>query len=210
MKSNTYPLRATSPHTQLCMVGAAKNLLGDAMAISAAFLYGVSNILQEHLAVRYGCTVVLAGLVSQKSPMCYHKSPMCHQKSPVCYQMSHMCYQMSLMCHPQSPMCYQMSHMCYQMSHICHQQSPMCYQTSLVSHQQSVGLIAHKSCHILRRHPGSFMAEKRWQPYIQCSMVIRTLYSIKRVLHSIKRALYSIAWAINSVKRALYQTNPIF
>ena len=94
------------------MVGAAKNLLGDAMAISAAFLYGVSNILQEHLAVRYGCTVVLAGLVSQKNPMCYHKSPTCYQKSPMCYQMSHMC-------HPQSPMCYQMS---------------------LVSHQQSVSL----------------------------------------------------------------------
>jgi len=40
----------------------ASNLVGDAMAITAAFLYGCSNILQEHLAIRYGCTVVLAGL----------------------------------------------------------------------------------------------------------------------------------------------------
>ena len=40
----------------------ASNLVGDAIAITAAFLYGCSNILQEHLAMRYGCTLVLAGL----------------------------------------------------------------------------------------------------------------------------------------------------
>jgi solute carrier family 35 protein F1/2 len=40
----------------------AKNLVGDLMAISAAVLYGISNILQEHLALRFGCNVVLARL----------------------------------------------------------------------------------------------------------------------------------------------------
>lgn len=40
----------------------ASNILGDLMAISAAILYGISNILQEHLALRFGCAVVLARL----------------------------------------------------------------------------------------------------------------------------------------------------
>ena len=41
---------------------AEKKLIGDAMALCAAFLYGLSNILQEHLALRYGATPVLAAL----------------------------------------------------------------------------------------------------------------------------------------------------